>query len=128
MAFQALNVLEHPDPHFDGRGPPSAVGSTNTCSITHTSLIRRLSSRPSNQYLPATIPDAAVPDFDPKTQLIIDRDFFQEMQHRLHHALSKFKLREEDVAQLRQRGRPTRGFMLRSSGAPRSAIRIPAGC
>ncbi|MBS0641998.1 MAG: hypothetical protein JSS43_19205, partial [Proteobacteria bacterium] len=48
--------------------------------------------------LPATIPD-----FDPKTQVIIDRDFFQEMQEKLRNALLKLALREADVAQLHQR-------------------------
>ena len=52
---------------------------------------------------PTTSPDPAIPDFDPKTQVIIDRDFFQEMQEKLRNALLKLALREADVAQLHQR-------------------------
>jgi hypothetical protein len=46
---------------------------------------------------------APVPDFDPATQMISDRAMFTDMRDKLHNALLKLELREQDVQRLAQR-------------------------
>jgi hypothetical protein len=46
---------------------------------------------------------ASIPDFDPATQLVSDREMFEAMQEELRNALLKLELREKDVARLEQR-------------------------
>jgi hypothetical protein len=46
---------------------------------------------------------AAIPDFDPATQLVCDREMFEDMRERLRNALLKMELREQDVARLETR-------------------------
>jgi hypothetical protein len=46
---------------------------------------------------------ASVPNFDPATQMICDQATFADMRDRLHNALLKLKLREQDVQRLEQR-------------------------
>jgi len=45
----------------------------------------------------------SIPDFDPATQLVCDREMFVGMQERLRNTLLKLELREQDVAQLGHR-------------------------
>jgi hypothetical protein len=45
----------------------------------------------------------AAPDFDPATQLICDRVTFADMRDRLHNALLKLELREQDAQRPEQR-------------------------
>jgi hypothetical protein len=46
---------------------------------------------------------ASIPDFDPATQLVCDREMFEDTRKRLHNALLKLELREQDVARLETR-------------------------
>jgi hypothetical protein len=46
---------------------------------------------------------ASIPEFDPTTQLICDRVVFEDMRDRLHNALLKLELREQDEQRLEQR-------------------------
>jgi hypothetical protein len=46
---------------------------------------------------------AAGQDFDPATQMICDRATFADLRDKLHNALLKLELREEDVQRLEER-------------------------
>ena len=46
---------------------------------------------------------ASIPGFDPATQLVCDRDMFEDMREKLRNALLKLELREQDVARLETR-------------------------
>jgi hypothetical protein len=46
---------------------------------------------------------ASIPDFDPATQLVSDREMFEAMQEELRNALLKLEPRERDVALLGHR-------------------------
>jgi hypothetical protein len=52
---------------------------------------------------PARVSLASAPDFDPATQMVCDRAAFADMRDRLHNALLKLELREQDVRRLEQR-------------------------
>jgi hypothetical protein len=51
----------------------------------------------------------SIPEFDPATQLICDRATFGDMRDRLHNALLKLELREQDVQRLEQRNADLEG-------------------
>lgn len=46
---------------------------------------------------------ASIPGFDPATQLVCDRQMFEDMRENLRNALLKLELREQDVARLTTR-------------------------
>jgi len=46
---------------------------------------------------------ASISDFDPATQLVCDREMFEDMRERLRNALLKLELREQDIARLETR-------------------------
>ena len=46
---------------------------------------------------------ASIPDFDPATQFVCDREMSEDMREKLRNALLKLELREKDVARLEQR-------------------------
>jgi hypothetical protein len=46
---------------------------------------------------------ASIPDFDPATQLVCDREMFEDMREKLHNASLKLKLREQEVTRLTTR-------------------------
>jgi hypothetical protein len=46
---------------------------------------------------------ASIPDFDPTTQLVCDREMFEDMREKLRNALLKLELREQAVTRLTTR-------------------------
>jgi hypothetical protein len=52
---------------------------------------------------PVNVAPGVIPDFDPATQFVCDRETFAGMRDRLHNALSKLERREQDVARLEAR-------------------------
>jgi hypothetical protein len=46
---------------------------------------------------------ASIPDFDPATQLVCDRETFVGMRDQLHNALVKLEVRQQEVARLETR-------------------------
>jgi hypothetical protein len=57
---------------------------------------------------------AAMPGFDPATQLICDRETFEDMCTRLHNALVELEVRVEDVKRLEARNDHLEGELRRS--------------
>jgi hypothetical protein len=51
----------------------------------------------------ACVPLPAIPDFDPTTQMICDRELFEGFRDGLHNALLKIERREQDVERLTKR-------------------------
>ena len=45
----------------------------------------------------------SIPDFDPATQLVCDREMFEGMRDQLHNALMKLEVRQREVARLETR-------------------------
>jgi hypothetical protein len=46
---------------------------------------------------------ASIPAFDPATQIVCDREMFEDMREKLRNALLKLERREQDVARFEAR-------------------------
>jgi hypothetical protein len=54
-------------------------------------------------FTPAGAAQSWIPDFEPAKDGVFERQMVASMRERLHNALSKLELREEELARLRER-------------------------
>jgi hypothetical protein len=90
-------------PKTGGRTPQVEVQRAYRARLVAAGKVVRIVDAAAGDPAPARVSLASVPDFDPATQMICDRAAFAGMRDRLHNALLKLELREQDVQRLEQR-------------------------
>jgi len=91
-----------PDCKAAPRAPPKPDGPTPQVEVQRAYRAQLKAAGKVVRLVDARVA-AGIPDFDPAKDGIFERQMVESMRDRLHDALSKLKLREEDVSRLGDR-------------------------